>query len=88
MNAVHVSSINLERASDRTIWSYALKHDFDLVSKDADFSYLASLSEARPRLIWVRLGNCRTEALCEAFEKIWPQLSAWMESSEKIIEIR
>ena len=35
--AVHVSEIKLDRASDRQIWQYASEHDLIVISKDEDF---------------------------------------------------
>ena len=88
VEAQHVSQVNLERASDRSIWAYAEERGFAIVSKDEDFFYLATLTEAGPRLIWVRLGNCRKRALLEALERAWPRLRSWMDSDERVIELR
>jgi hypothetical protein len=40
------------------------------------------------RLIWVRIGNCRKQHLLEAFDRVWPRIVEWIESRERILEIR
>jgi predicted nuclease of predicted toxin-antitoxin system len=43
---------------------------------------------AKTRLIWVRLGNCRTKALLAAFENVWPRIEAGLNAGDRIIELR
>ena len=63
----HVVDLQLEAASDAEIWQYACQQGSVVVSKDEDFLYLASRAESAARLPWVRLGNCPTGVLIEAF---------------------
>lgn len=39
-NSSHVQSVGLEAASDRTVWEYARRQDYLIVTKDADFGEL------------------------------------------------
>ena len=57
--SVHVEMIGLG-ATDTEIWSYAKAHGFAIVSKDSDFEQRALVFGAPPKVIWIRLGNCRT----------------------------
>jgi predicted nuclease of predicted toxin-antitoxin system len=36
------------------------QNDFIVVSKDADFSELSMVKGFPPKLLWLRIGNCRT----------------------------
>lgn len=54
----HVSSVELDQATDVEVWEYARSHNFVLVSKDADFSELGLLRGFPPKVIWLRIGNC------------------------------
>ena len=36
-NSVHVRHLGLREAADATLWEYAARHDFAIVTKDADF---------------------------------------------------
>ena len=45
------------------IWEYASRNDCVVISKDEDFLYLANTPSAKARLVWIRMGNCRTRVL-------------------------
>jgi len=36
----------------------------------------------------VRLGNCRTSALIEAFDRLWPRIEQALVSGEGVVEVR
>jgi predicted nuclease of predicted toxin-antitoxin system len=84
----HVEAINLDAASDAEIWLYASQRGSVVVSKDEDFLYLASRAESTARFLWVRLGDCRTSALTEAFDRLWPRIEQALPSGERVVEIR
>ena len=84
----HVLEVGLAEANDAALCEYANDHDSTVISKDEDFVFFAKQPEARIRLIWVRLGNCRTAILLAAFETAWPQIEAALNSGDQVIEIR
>lgn len=84
----HVLDVGLAEASDAEICRYANSQERVIISKDQDFFYIASQPEAKLKLIWVRLGNCRTPALLEAFERSLPSIEACLKAGDRIIEIR
>jgi predicted nuclease of predicted toxin-antitoxin system len=84
----HVLDLGLANASDAEIWEYASGNDCVLISKDEDFFYLANVPSARARLIWIRLGNCRTKELLEAVAILWPKIEASLKAGDRIIEVR
>ena len=47
-------------ASDLVVWEFARKHGYPVVTKDEDFHRLSVLRGAPPKVVWIRLGNCRT----------------------------
>ncbi len=53
----HVALCGLEQASDLAVWQYAGSNGFVIVTKDDDFSALATLRGAPPRIIKLSLGN-------------------------------
>lgn len=59
-DASHVSLVGLAHASDMTVWTYAQTNDYIIVTKDADFSDISVIRGVPPKVIWLRLGNCRT----------------------------
>jgi predicted nuclease of predicted toxin-antitoxin system len=62
-NSLHVTSVGLERASDRAVWDYALASGHAIVSKDGDFNQMSFLRGAPPKVVWLRVGNCTTDMI-------------------------
>ena len=58
--STHVRLVGLERATDREVWEYARINDLSIVSKDSDFRQWSFLHGQPPKVIEIRLGNCRT----------------------------
>ena len=84
----HVLDVSLAKALDTEICRYAEEQARIIVSKDEDFLYLAIQPKATIRLLWVRLGNCRTAALLAAFDRLWPLIESSIKAGDRIIEIR
>ncbi len=88
VTACHVMDVQLDEASDREIWQYAKTYGYTIISKDEDFFQLANLrKDNAPTLVWVRLGNCRKEALIAAFKNALPDLLEILKT-QKIVEMR
>jgi len=84
----HVVEAGLGEALDREICQYAELESRIIITKDEDFFYLAKQPEARIRVIWVRIGNCRTSVLLSAFQRSWAQIESCLEAGDVIIEVR
>jgi predicted nuclease of predicted toxin-antitoxin system len=84
----HVLEVGLGEASDAEICQYAEAQERVIVSKDEDFFYVASQPGTKVRLLWVRLGNCRTSVLLEAFERLWPMIESSLKAGDRVVEIR
>ncbi len=87
-DCVHVLDVALAEANDAAICLYAMREERIIISKDQDFFHLVNQPDAKVKLIWVRLGNCRTQALLRAFERFWPEIEACVAGGDKVIEIR
>ena len=59
-----------------------------MVSKDEDFIHLAHRPGASGCLLWVRLGNCRRQALIERFTQLWPAITQAFAEGQRIVELR
>jgi predicted nuclease of predicted toxin-antitoxin system len=55
--------LNLSRTNDAQLWLIAKTHGFVFVTKDKDVAELAILRGAPPKVLWLRMGNCRTVAI-------------------------
>lgn len=62
-NSAHVSLVGLDRALDDSVWDYAKKHGFLVVTKDTDFHERSIILGAPPKIVWIRRGNCSTTAI-------------------------
>jgi len=56
----HIKDFNLTQASDDTIWEFAKLNGYIIVSKDADFHQRSLLWGHPPKLIYLKMGNCKT----------------------------
>jgi predicted nuclease of predicted toxin-antitoxin system len=60
--SLHVRGLLGVGVSDERVWTLAIEHDCLLVSKDEDFHRMSVLRGAPPKVVWLRLGNCTTDA--------------------------
>ena len=65
----HVLLLGLDQSSDSEIWYYARHHGFTLVTKNTDMVDLCVVRGGPPSVVWLRLGNCRTEAVREVLQR-------------------
>ena len=85
----HVRDLGLDTAGDRAIWQYARERGLVIVTKDEDFQILSNKQGGgAPQVVWVRVGNCRTGVLLEAFASVMPDLRALLSAGNAVIEIR
>jgi predicted nuclease of predicted toxin-antitoxin system len=56
-------SLGMDQAADDVGWKYAREHGFMIVSKDADFHQRSFVHGHPPKVVWVRIGNCTTDAI-------------------------
>lgn len=83
---VHVNEISTS-LSDEEIWDYAKLHGLTIVTKDVDFSLLASFSPAKhPKVIHFRLGNMKLKELHAFVAKYWNEIVEVTES-HKIMNV-
>ena len=84
----HVLQIGMESAPDLYICQYALDQNQIIVSKDQDFFYLSQSQGVSVRLLWVRLGNCRKQALLAALSQHWVEISGYFDAGDRVVELR
>jgi predicted nuclease of predicted toxin-antitoxin system len=52
-----VRLLGLDRADDNTVWEYARRNGYVLVTQDVDYSNLSALRGYPPKIVWLRCGN-------------------------------
>lgn len=77
--------LGFARAADPEIWFYARTHDLVVVSKDEDFSELAILRGAPPKVVWLRLGNCSTPSVEQLLRQNVSVISDFVADAERVV---
>ena len=86
-DSVHVAMVGLDSASDEVLWTWAMREERIVVSKDEDLFFLANRGGDRGRPLWVRIGNCRRDALHRAMERAIPSFIPAFEAGQRIVEL-
>ncbi len=50
---------DLDKSSDIEVWSFAKENRYTIITKDSDFNDLAIIKGTPPKIIWLKIGNCR-----------------------------
>jgi len=86
-DAVHVLERNLGQTDDRTLWRIAKEEGRIMVSKDEDFFILATRPNDTGHLLWLRMGNCRTNQLLTLINQHWNSIVQAFEEGQRIVEV-
>ncbi|MFN3406063.1 MAG: DUF5615 family PIN-like protein [Cytophagaceae bacterium] len=70
---IHQTNIN-DCWTDNQIWDYAKDNQLTIITKDADFQNRILLSEPPPKVIYIRIGNCRLRELHQLLSKYWQEI--------------
>lgn len=76
---VHVSDLRLSQADDMDIFRYAKQNNYHILSKDSDFEKLVLQYGSPPKLLWIKLGNCRTTEIAQVLENKRHEITAFLE---------
>lgn len=60
-----VSVLNMDTALDIEIWNFVQKHDYAIVTLDADFHEYSMLKSGPPLVIWLKCGNQPKKVILE-----------------------
>lgn len=75
--SVHVRDVGLGRASDPTVWQYAVEQGLTIVSKDEDFHHLSFLRGAPPKVVGMHTGNCSTTMVAQLLRDRFAQIEGF-----------
>lgn len=87
-DAVHVLECGMAQANDLSIWEKSIKEERILVTKDEDFFIFATRPNDQGRLLWLRMGNCRTQDLLARLNKDWEAIASVFADGQQIVELR
>jgi predicted nuclease of predicted toxin-antitoxin system len=80
--SAHVREVELQRATDRQVWEFAEEEGYTIVTKDSDFNEMLVVWGSPPDVIWLRLGNCTTDAIERAIRNNADALEELAQSDE------
>jgi len=86
--AIHVSELGLESASDQRIWQTAAEQNAVIITKDEDFIRLRSLRSDGPAIVWVRIGNTTRPALLRIFRVNFRKIVAALAAGDAVVELQ
>jgi len=61
------------------IWEFAKQNGYTIVTQDSDFNELNSLLGFPPKIIWIRTGNLKTQALLEILIEHYIEVQRFLE---------
>lgn len=79
----HIKQVLSTEADDRDIWNYAKENGFAIVTKDDDFVQRSLLLGHPPKVIWIRLGNCKTQQIFQLLTHSRETVLAFISDEEK-----
>ena len=85
--ASHVGDLGLADAKDALIWERAVRGQYTLITKDADFAQRKATTGLGPAVVWIRVPNTRRRALLEWFPTVLPDILAALDRGETLVEI-
>jgi predicted nuclease of predicted toxin-antitoxin system len=77
--STHVKSEGLINYPDYQIWEFAKRQDYIVVTQDSDFNDLNSLFGFPPKIIWIRTGNIKTQAILDILIEYYDDIEKFIE---------
>lgn len=81
----HVYELDLGSALDAEIWARAAADGFVVVTKDDDFRQLSFLRGAPPKVIWLVVGNARTDVIARLLESQQAEVARFLSDPEEAL---
>lgn len=86
-NSAHVSDVGRLAADDMAIWSYARDNGLTIASKDSDFHHMSFVLGSPPKVLWLRVGNCPTDAIERVLRGHIDEIGAFEQSEDAALFI-
>jgi predicted nuclease of predicted toxin-antitoxin system len=84
-DSTHVRNEGLQTADDSTVWDYAARQGYIIVSKDADFHQRSFVLGHPPKVIWIQRGNCSTDQIAGLLRLYHPALMAFEQDATRVV---
>jgi len=84
-NTNHVMLENLDESSDYEVWEFAHKNSYTVVTKDSDFNDLVIFRGIPPKVIWIKIGNCRVSQIVHLLKANEKLIKSFMDEPKSAI---
>ena len=84
-NANHVMLESLDESTDREVWRFARQNDYTIVTKDSDFNDLAIYHGSPPKIIWIKVGNCKVAQIAKILQDNSDVIKSFLDNSVSTI---
>jgi len=85
--SMHVRDLGLQMGDDEAIWVQAAANGFLIVTKDDDFRQRSFLHGHPPKVLWIRLGNCRTDAVRTLLRERAPDIERFVADAQSALYV-
>ena len=87
--STHVMTEGMDEAEDFQIWEFAKKHEYVIVTKDSDYNELSIFNGHPPKVILLKIGNSKVQAIEEIIRKHVTRLKSFIEKDDLgLVELR
>ena len=80
---MQVDLLGLRRASDNFVFLYAIKNEFVIVTKDADYMQLNTSQNCKVKVVWLRIGNAKNDYIASLLNDSFDKISAFYHDDHK-----
>jgi len=77
-----VKDEGLVNDADIQVWQFAKRNNFTIVTQDADFNDLNLMRGFPPKIIWIRTGNLKTEAIVGILSSYQSEIDDFLRNDE------
>lgn len=81
----HVSTLGMEGKPDEQIWKFAQVSGFTIVTKDKDFANLSVVWGSPPKVIFLRVGNCKVSDILILLQRHAIAISDFHQSQRSVL---
>jgi predicted nuclease of predicted toxin-antitoxin system len=88
VSATSVREAGLRDSDDGSIWHFARKGGWTVMTKDEDFVSRCLHDPDSPAVVWLRIGNCTNRLLFARLELLWQGIVRLLEEGHRLVEVR
>ena len=78
----------LRDADDKTIWNFAQRGGWTVVTKDEDFVQGSKQRAASVQIVWLRIGNSTKRVLLDWFAPLLKNTIRELKKGQRVVELR